>query len=207
MVKKLWTLSVCFVVLLAFIYIPKNSFSEDAATPAADTKVAAAPTAAPAAPAENKTAKLADIRKLMNLTGGGDVGKQVVAQMLETFKQSNPDIPESFWTEFMQEVDANQLIELNVPIYDKHLTHEDIKGIIAFYESPVGKKFIEVLPSIVEESYAAGQDWGYGIGTKLRNKLEEKGYLKKEETSAPGVGAPAAASAAPVQPAEPKPAQ
>ena len=165
------------VILLS---IPVISFSEDAA---------------PAAPAasEDKTAKLNDIRRLMNLTGGGDVGTQVVEQMLEAFKQSNPDIPESFWTEFMKEdVNANQLIELNVPIYDKYLSHEDIKGIIAFYESPVGKKFIEVLPKIVEESYAAGQQWGYGIGTKLRNRLQEKGYLKEEAPSATEPSAPAA---------------
>ena len=193
-----------FFTIVALMFVPQNSFSEDAATPAAPA----------AASAEDKDAKLADIRKLMNLTGGGDIGKQVVEQMLETFKQSNPNIPETFWTEFMKEVDANQLIELNVPIYDKHLTHEDIKGIIAFYESPVGKKFITVLPQIVEESYAAGQEWGYGIGTKLRNKLEKEGYLKQEEAvpaggaAAPAAGTPAAPAAEPVAPTrETKPAQ
>ena len=206
MSKKLWVLPVFVFAAFVLAGMPQNSFSEDA--PAVAPSAAPAPEPSAAAPTEDKTAKLSDIRKLMNLTGGGDVGKQVVEQMLETFKQSNPDIPATFWDEFMKEIDANQLIELNVPIYDKHLTHEDIKGIIAFYESPVGKKFIEVLPKIVEESYAAGQQWGYGIGTKLRSKLEEKGYLKKEGT----MEAPAAQSSAPVAPAptpapDAKPAQ
>ena len=188
--------------ILALTSFPLNSFSEDAA-PAAGTVMAAADAPAAGGPAEDKVAKMQDIRKLMNLTGGGDIGKQVIEQMLETFKQSNPDIPASFWDEFMKEVDPNQLIELNVPIYDKHLSHEDIKGIIAFYESPVGKKFIQALPQIVQESYAAGQQWGYSVGTKLREKLEEKGYLKKEEAA--GQAAAPATATAPAM--EPSPAQ
>ncbi|MDP2654040.1 MAG: DUF2059 domain-containing protein [Candidatus Omnitrophota bacterium] len=126
-------------------------------------------------------AKLQDIRKLMNLTGGGDLGRQIMTQMIESFKANAPDVPAEFWDEFLKEADANALIELNVPIYDKYLSHEEVKGLIGFYESPVGKKFIEVLPKIAEDSYMAGEKWGYDLGMKIRQKLIEKGYFKDVE--------------------------
>lgn len=190
---KIMGISIFSMLVLAGF--PLNSFSQEDAAPAK------AATSETAAPTEENAAKTADIRRLMNITGGGDIGKQVIEQMLESFKASNPEIPATFWDDFIKEVDASQLVELNVPIYDKYLSHDDIKGIIAFYESPVGQKFIDVLPQIVQESYVAGQEWGYGIGTKLREKLEEKGYLKTE--AAPADQAPAAqtapAEAAPIK--------
>jgi len=33
-------------------------------------------------------------------------------------------------------------------LYDKYFTNEEIKGLIAFYESPIGKKTIQVLPAL-----------------------------------------------------------
>lgn len=76
----------------------------------------------------------------------------------------------------MKEVDEQALINLIIPIYKKYYTQEDLKAIIAFYETPVGKKSINVLPNITKDSMTAGQAWGLEIGTKVVNKLKEQGY-------------------------------
>ena len=146
-----------------------------------------APAAAPAA-AENPE-KLADIRKLIALTGGDELGKQMIEQMVESFKQSFPQTPADFWQEFLSPTNASQLTELNVPIYDKYLTHDEIKEIIRFYESPTGKKLIEALPQISQESYQSGEQWGYDMGMKVRDKLIKGGYLKEETQAPPEAGA------------------
>lgn len=42
----------------------------------------------------------------------------------------------------------------------KHFTHDDIKKMIEFYNSPVGKKIQEVTPKMTKEQMQAGQEWG-----------------------------------------------
>ena len=63
-----------------------------------------------------------------------------------------------------------------IPIYDKHFSHNDIKELIQFYESPIGKKYLEATPSITQESYRAGEEWGNKIGLDIINELIRQGY-------------------------------
>ncbi len=47
------------------------------------------------------------------------------------------------------------IIDKLVPVYDKYLTEEEIKVLLSFYQSQVGKKLIAVTPALMEESMAA----------------------------------------------------
>jgi hypothetical protein len=127
-----------------------------------------------AAPADDSAAKRQDIRKLLEVTGSAKLGQQVLAQMMQTFKSTNPKVPEEFWDEVMKEFDSGTMIDLVVPVYEKHLTHEDVKGMLAFYESPLGQKLIAVTPAITQESMQAGQQWGLGIARRIQKRLEER---------------------------------
>lgn len=122
------------------------------------------------------TAKQADIRRLMELTGAGKLGVQVMNQMMAAFKQSQTGVPDKFWNDFMAEVDPDEIVEMAIPSYDKHLTHAEIKELIKFYESPVGKKLISVQPEIMQECMVAGQEWGRKLGEKVAKRLQEEGY-------------------------------
>ena len=122
------------------------------------------------------TTKIQDIRRMLVLSGSGKLGIQVMRQLLQYQRQANPEVPQEFWEEFMSEVDPNELIELIVPIYARYFSHEDVKGMILFYESPVGKKLVSVQPLITRDSMSAGQQWGMAIGRKIVRKLQEKGY-------------------------------
>jgi uncharacterized protein len=125
-------------------------------------------------PQENVEAKQQDIRRLMEMTGAAKLGLQLGGQLLDTFKQQNPNVPETFWDDLLKELDAESLVNLLVPIYDKHLTHEDIKGLIAFNESPLGRKVNGVMPTILQESMQAGQQWGMEVAQKVLQKLEAR---------------------------------
>lgn len=166
------TLTLSLLLLLAVCSFPAVNFAADPV-------------------ASGDPAKIADIRKLISLTGGDKVGEQMIDQMIKSFSAYNPNIPAEFWADFKKDIDTNKITEMNVPVYDKYLSADEIKETIKFYESSVGKKLIEVLPKILEETYTAGEQWGYEVGTKLQNKLIEKGYLKMEANA----GAPAAAPA------------
>ena len=117
-----------------------------------------------------------DLKELMELTGAGQLGIQVMEQMIGSFKQGNTGIPDKFWDEFMSEVNVNELVELVIPIYGKYLTRNDVKQLIKFYKTPVGEKLIEVQPMIMQESMMIGQEWGQKIAEKVIKSLKEKGY-------------------------------
>lgn len=138
-------------------------------------RIAAAESPAPAAP---EPSKQDDIRTLMTLTGAGKIGTQLVDQLMASFKQSYPNVPESFWSAFGKEVNADGLVDKLVPVYDRHLTHEDIRQLIAFYRSPIGKKMIEALPQITQDSMKIGQDWGRQVAEQVAARLEKEGLAK-----------------------------
>lgn len=126
--------------------------------------------------AEEESEFRQDIRKLMELTGSKDIGMQVIEQMIGMFRQSYTHVPAEFWDEFIAAVDPDELVNLVVPIYERHLTHEDVKVLIEFYSTPTGRKLIAAQPQIVEESMLAGQTWGTQLGEEVVRKLQEQGY-------------------------------
>jgi len=124
----------------------------------------------------DSAAKQKDIRRLLELSGSGQVGVQVARQMVDSFRTGMPAVPAKFWDDFLKETSADELINLVVPVYDRYLSHDDVKQIIAFYESPTGRKFVSVLPDITRDSMAAGQKWGEQLGQKVMRRLKDKGY-------------------------------
>ncbi|HBR14427.1 MAG TPA: hypothetical protein DD723_02655 [Candidatus Omnitrophica bacterium] len=50
---------------------------------------------------------------------------------------------------------ANEILETLIPIYDKYYDEKELEELIRFYQSPIGQKFLEVTPKIVDESMQA----------------------------------------------------
>jgi hypothetical protein len=94
------------------------------------------------------------------------------------FRTIFPQVPPEFWDKMQEQLNPEDLLELVVPIYDKHFTEEDIQGMIAFYRSPVGQKLTSELPQITTESMSAGQEWGRALAQHVTEQLKKDGYLK-----------------------------
>jgi uncharacterized protein len=95
-----------------------------------------------------------------------------MGQMIGSMKKAMPNVPEKFWADFIKEVRTDELVDLIVPVYDRNLTHDDVKELIRFYESPTGKKFVAVLPKITQQSMAVGETWGRDLATRVIQKLQ-----------------------------------
>ena len=120
--------------------------------------------------------KQADIRRLLELTGAGALGKQVMDQMITQFRGQNANVPAQFWDEFSKELSTDGLVEMTVGVYDKYLSHDDIRQLIRFYESPVGRKLIKVQPLILRDSMQIGGKWGQEVAQKVVKKLQAEGF-------------------------------
>lgn len=51
----------------------------------------------------------------------------------------------------------DELLDVMIPIYQRHLTHSDIRTVIEFYSSPTGQKMIQEAPVMMSESMQAVQ--------------------------------------------------
>jgi hypothetical protein len=65
------------------------------------------------------------------------------------------------------------------PIYHKHLTLAEVRGLIQFYKTPLGQKAISVMPKMSQEGALAGQKWAATItpvlNQRIKDRFEEEG--------------------------------
>ena len=103
-----------------------------------------------------------------------DLGVQMMNQMIPALKNMIPDAPPAFWDDVMQEVNAEELENLLIPVYQKHLTEADVKALNEFYASDVGQKMIKTQPAIMRESMMLGQQWGQQLAQKIVQRYESQ---------------------------------
>lgn len=119
------------------------------------------------------------LKQLLQVSGTEASFTTVVTQMMTVIRQNYTNVPASVWNDFEQEVlktSLDDLVEMLVPVYQKHLSQEDLVSLIAFYQTPAGKRYAEKTPMIMQESMQVGQQWGLQIAQRMQQKFMEKGY-------------------------------
>jgi hypothetical protein len=104
-------------------------------------------------------------RRAMELTGAGNLGKQVAATLAEQMKKV-PNMPPGFMDRFMANVHPEELTDLVIPFYVKELDHDTLVAIVRFYETPAGKLLVSKLPVLTQEGVDAGREWGRSLAMK-----------------------------------------
>jgi uncharacterized protein len=66
------------------------------------------------------------------------------------------------------------MIEEVVAVYARNFTAGEMQQLIAFYRAPVGQKFLEKMPSVMQESMAVGQKFGQSVAVELRARVIEE---------------------------------
>lgn len=126
------------------------------------------------------TIKTDNIKKLLELTGSGNLGVQVAESMVTSFKQTYPDVPDELWNDFKKGLNADAIINMVTPIYEKYYTETDIQQLIDFYQTALGKKVIASMPAVMQESMEVGRIYGRELGEKVYKNLKDKGFIKNE---------------------------
>ena len=124
------------------------------------------------------------LNKMMDVSGTTASYQVMIKQMLASYKAQQPDASEKLMADLektLTEFSLSKLVDRLVPIYQQHLSEKDLNGIIAFYESPAGKKYAEKVPLLIRESMAAGQAWGAELGAEVARKLQEEAGEEEEE--------------------------
>jgi carboxymethylenebutenolidase len=85
----------------------------------------------------------AKVRELLDLTGAGQLGKQVMDGMLAQFQQM-PGLSDGFVAAFHEQAKPEELVDRIVPIYTEHLDAATIDAALAFYKTEHGRKLLAV---------------------------------------------------------------
>jgi len=119
------------------------------------------------------------LKKMFKASGTEESYTAVLKQMFTMFKQQYTNVEPVVWSDLekeFQKTSLNDLTKMLTPVYSKHLTLKDLKEIIVFYDTPVGKKLAKKTPLIMQESMQVGQQWGAKIVEDIMKKIKEKGY-------------------------------
>jgi len=132
--------------------------------------------------------KRAEIERLLQVTGAMAIGQQMsnffVNHLAQTIRRENPSAPQHVIEALPQEVNAvieeglPYFKEMIIPLYDKYLTLEDLKGLNSFYSTPLGRKTVAVMPSLMQESMTMGAKWGQAMEPRIEQRLRAR--FKKE---------------------------
>jgi hypothetical protein len=159
---------------------------------------------APAAAAQDTSidpAKATDIRMLLDLVGTKELVTQSFGGSMDQIKPLvtkalppgayREKLVDLFFAKFQSKVNLDQFLTMAVPVYDKYFTADEIKALIAFYRTPIGKKSISVLPTLTEELRQKGEKWGQEIGrNSMAEVLAEHPDLAAEMEAAGKAGTP-----------------
>lgn len=126
------------------------------------------------------TSGYASIRQLMVLSNARTSSTKTLESMRAPLRQMVPQVPEKVFNELFDELiamcDDGVLTELTVPIYARHFSKSEIRELIAFYQTPIGKKLSAESPKINQEASLAGQEFGRTWAMKFVEKLKARGY-------------------------------
>jgi len=120
---------------------------------------------------DDKTYTMA-IKKMYEVMGTDSAFKKIINQSISVYKAKYPK--EKSWNDVETELNNTSLDEMIImlsPVYKKYLTLSDIEEITRFYQTPVGKKYINSIPAITQESVKIGQQLGVEIERKINKKI------------------------------------
>jgi TonB family protein len=121
------------------------------------------------------------IRRLLELMGMKNVvtaffGSDLMGIQSQLYKDLRPSVDrkavvDRFREELQKRISSGQVMEVVIPIYAKHFTHEEIKSFLAFYESPAGKRCAQEAPSLMWEVHDSSAP--YWMDTVLPEVFQE----------------------------------
>lgn len=73
-----------------------------------------------------------------------------------------------------------EIVEEISRLYAQRFTEQELKEVIAFYRTPVGKKFVTVEPTVIDESLSRAEAWSNRLSDEVlerfRAEMKKRGH-------------------------------
>jgi hypothetical protein len=128
-------------------------------------------------------------KELIVLKGGHQMFDAVVPgvidQAKDVFLPTNPNLNKELVEvtgklklEYANKPD--ELLNEVAKVYAMHFTEQELKEIVAFYKTPLGKKMLAEDPIAIQEGLARAKDWANDFSSqvlgKMRAEMKKKGH-------------------------------
>jgi hypothetical protein len=158
-----------------------------AATLAGGSLVLSAPPSA--AQHQPSPTAVAAARELLALKGGDVLFTPIVSGVVETVKNvflpTNPnlnnelnDVASKLRKDY--EPKRSELLNEVARVYAERFSEPELKALIDFYKSPLGRKMVLQDPTIIDESMRRAQTWGDALSgevmERFRQEMRKKGH-------------------------------
>lgn len=130
-----------------------------------------------AAPVQAAQPSEQQVRQLFEVMHMGEMFSQMNTQMVGVMGQTLPCVPASYWQGFIDDAGKEELLKGMTPVYQSHFTADDVKGLLKFYQSPLGQKVLTEMPKAMAEGMKVGQQWGRKRGQAMIQQLQQEGKV------------------------------
>lgn len=141
---------------------------------------------APQAPPPSPSA-VATARELITVKGASAVFDPIVTGVIEyvknAFLPTNPNLGKELnevAAKLKKDYDAKraELLGEVATVYAERFTEAELKELIAFYQSPLGKKMSQTEPEVIDAGMKRAQVWADAFSTEVMSKFREE--MKKK---------------------------
>jgi hypothetical protein len=122
------------------------------------------------------------IREYFALVHLSDTLKHLMSQMMAAMKATAaPYFPDTMWQDMDASLSGFDFLSELIPIYQKHLSRDDMEGVLAFYHTDAGKHLLENQTTMTNEAQIAFRAIGQRIGEQVgKRHIEEINAAKKK---------------------------
>lgn len=109
----------------------------------------------------------------------------ILQQSLNVFVQQNPDLQKDLVESLKTvaptfEKRVSEILDIIAGVYATRFSQQELKELLTFYQSAVGKKFVTLLPNVLEESFVKTQEWGGKLSEEvvrtIRAEMKKRGH-------------------------------
>jgi uncharacterized protein len=116
-------------------------------------------------------------------------GKQIAH---DTIKKKDPQVTEAdlqrmdaFLDNFTKTADMSGMLDDMIPVYQRHLTKQDVSAMLAFYDSPTGQKILREQPAMLAEGMQAMRPRMEKMMSDITDQAEKMAKEDQKDPSAP----------------------
>ncbi len=168
-----------------------TSFAQAQTTPAAPAAPAAKPAPVPeVGQPEPPAAQIAAARQLVISSGMQrsfePMVPQLMRQIVPLLTRTRPELKDNLQAvvqklqpEFVKKGD--EMTDIAAKIYARRMTQAELEQAAAFFDSPVGKKYVDVQPAMLDEVVVAMQTWTQTLSSYMMQRVHEEMRAKGQD--------------------------
>ncbi|WP_286270854.1 DUF2059 domain-containing protein [Thalassotalea hakodatensis] len=114
------------------------------------------------------------------MAGGFEAMLPVIDQMTAKFKldsKGKAELKEIFRTWYNEDIDRTKMINEMKKLYSQAFTADELSEIISFYKTPIGQKFLETSPKLMQLGAQIGMQEAQSKQVKLMERVQP--FLEK----------------------------